>query len=238
MIRWFSEYDVWQMIEKIFHFITFLIAIASFHQYLYNKSPKYYFIIKRFLQYWKDTKWNITLMCTINEDDRIFENIQDTIIKNFGDFRRSFNLKNKKQYEFGNYIMLVQHDLDCSNNGTVELEIMFKNMNVTYKNASKRLEELRNFFMGLETKLDIKYKNYNMDIFFSDMSNPFFGLMIQRLGEEKISEFQCVFPIAAIETGEQCNEEKYLQVFKNKISLNEEEFYNIEKVARKCLLLE
>lgn len=72
------------------------------------------------------------------------------------------------------------------------------------------------------------------------MRNPFYGLMIQRLGEEHVEHFECVFPLSLLlkkDTGEHSNEKYTLRVFKEYISINETDFNAVEDIAKKCLLM-
>lgn len=226
-------------ISLIKNAVPWLGTIFGVHQWLYNKSPKYYFIIKKVLQRWKDTKWDINAVYTVQKNDDIFKKIEKVIKNIFPSYNKTFNLKNKKQYEFGNYVMIVQYDIDCSQTNEAKLEFIIKNMNVTYKNSKRRLEELRILFNELEKEILPSNKEYCMDIYFTDLSNPFYGLMIQRLGEEKIRDFECVFPIEILEINQSREEDDncFLRVFKNKITLNEENYFIIEKIAKKCLLV-
>jgi len=80
-----------------------------------------------------------------------------------------------------------------------------------------------------------------MDIYYPTKQNPFFGLMIQRLGVDNVKQFECVFPINAlfIEKNQSADniDREVLRVFKEKISINHRSFDSLEKVALKALML-
>ena len=175
------------------------------------------------------------------ENNADFWNVLDDIIsERFGNYRKSFNLHNKRQYEFKYYSLIVQYNLENSDSEFVKIELLFSNMNVTYKNALERLSELRKFFIALERKLMLDNNNiqYNFDIVFSDFANPFYGVLIQRLGPEHIEYFECVLNPDILSDRRVINTNRKISVFKDKINICDSNFDNIEEIAKKCLLLE
>jgi hypothetical protein len=157
-----------------------------------------------------------------------------------GKVQRTFNLKNKKLYEFGDFAVTVQYDADVSQDEFVNVEMIFNNLNVTVNTARLKLKELRRLFHEIERSIPSQNKWYAMNIKFNSLKNPFFGLMIQRLGEEHISHFECVFPLAILSSKQLDNPDTIssnLRVFKDYITINEKSFDTIEEAAGVCLLL-
>ncbi|NJP37199.1 hypothetical protein [Alkalicoccus luteus] len=220
-------------------FLPWLIALSGLHIWAYSKSPKYYFFVLKKLSARKDTKWIVTTTMFIDKEDDFFE-IFESNIGNIGKIQRNFNLANKKQYEFGNFSCIILYDIENTNNDIVEVNINFNQMNVTLKNARERLKELRILFNELEKSLQIKRKIYNVDIEFTSMKNPFYGLMIQRVGEEHLTFFQCQFPISQFlkkQDVDSSDDESQITVFREKISVNNNNIDKIESAVSDALLL-
>jgi hypothetical protein len=134
--------------------------------------------------------------------------------------------------------------LDFSEGEFVNVELLFGNITATKSTAVEKLRNLRRFFNTLNSRIDLRDENYSMRIYFITMKNPFYGLMIQRLGSEHIEYFQCVFSINQLtqkafnKRVEQQEVDQELTVFKDYIAINHHNYDTIEDVTRKCLLLE
>lgn len=232
---------VLKILKIIFLTIPWLLSIFSLHQFLYNKYPKYYFFIAKRFKKWRDTKWKLVISYQVPKSEDFFPKLEKAIDKHFNNKRRIFNLKNKKQYEFSDFILTVQYDIDISQGDYVSVDLIFGSITATHSTTKDKLANLRKFFTTIEKLMPIKYSNYSMKVFFIKMHNPFYGLMIQRLGEEHVEYFECRFPITTLTKKEFKNREKKdleLTVYKNYISLNNENFDTIEDVVLKCLILE
>ncbi|UOY92910.1 hypothetical protein MUG87_01830 [Ectobacillus sp. JY-23] len=232
------------LLGKVFKFMIFslpwVLGLVGLHQYLYTKFPKYYFFIAKKFSKWRDTNWNITCMYTVKKDVEFFKDFEGVIKEEFNEINRPFNLKNKKLYGFGDFSVQVQYDLDFSQTDYVSVELIFANVNVTMDTANYKLRVLRTFFNRLEREIAFDKVTYNMNVKFTKMNNPFYGLMIQRLGEEHVNHFECVFPLSVLTRRDMNDPEaaKYqLRVFKEYISINEKNFDKIETIAKKVLLL-
>lgn len=222
--------------------IPIVLSIGGIHLFFYSRSPKYYFKVAKLFSKWRDTNWKVSAILTIKKQSNffmVFESIlQDRYGK--GNYRKPFNLKNKKLYEFSNFAVTIQSDLDLSQTDDIQIELLFNNVNVTYKNAEEMLKELRILFHEIETNITVSEKNYNLNVKFNSMKNPFYGLMIQRLGEENVHSFECVFPLSLLlnkDKDERSNENYTLRVFKDYICINESDFNAVEDIAKKCLLM-
>ncbi|EJQ96058.1 hypothetical protein IGW_01245 [Bacillus cereus ISP3191] len=236
--------DIWIPLGKFFKVVItslpWLVGIVGLHQYLYTKFPKYYFFIAGKFSKWRDTSWDVTCIYTVKKDVDFFGGFDKVIRNEFNGVDRPFNLKNKKLYEFEQFSVTVQYDLNCSQTDNVQVELIFRNINVTRETANNKLEKLRTLFNSLEREIRFEKTMYNMNIKFIKIKNPFYGLMIQRLGEEHVEHFECVFPISVLARKDMNDPEvaNYkLRVFKEFISINEKNFDKIEIVAKKCLLL-
>lgn len=231
-----------KILKTIFYIIPWILSITSLHQFLYNKYPKYYFFIVKHFKKWRDTKWKLSASYRIKKSYDFFNQLESSIDNVYKNKTRIFNLKNKKQYDFSDYNLTVQYDLDVSQTEYVTVELLFGNITATHNTSKKKLETLRKFFYDIEKNIEVIDTNYNLNIFFTGVKNPFYGLMIQRLGEKNVQYFECRFPITELtkenEFGSEDNSEMYLTVYKDLISINNSSFDTIEEIAKKCLVLE
>lgn len=229
--------SIFKVIVTVFPWI---LGIVGLHQWLYTKSPKYYFTFIKLFSKRKDTKWQVTATLKVSREADFFGAFQKIVKDKFGRYNRKFNLQNKKHYEFGNFASTIFYDIDFSEGQYVNVDITFDQLNVTLENAKDRLRELRILFSELEKELQPVGKHYNVNIEFTSMKNPFYGLMIQRLGEEHIEYFECVFPISLLlnKHAKKGNKNEYkLRIFKEKISITESNFDIIEDIVIDSLLL-
>lgn len=216
------------------------LAVLNLHQFLYNKNPRYYFFIIKRLKKWRDTKWKINANYSIKSIDEGYKTIENSIKNVFGEFDRIVNLKNKKQYVFGDFSLLVQ-DNDVLFENSPRIELQFLPINVTYKVAQEKLSELRTFFTDIDDNINSLEKNYHMDVIFNNSNNPFFGLMIQRLGKENLTYFECLFDLNIFkkshETIIKTKTKNNVRVYKEQITINEKSFATIEVIALDILLM-
>ena len=121
-------------------------------------------------------------------------------------------------------------------------ELIFQKVNITYKNANRRFDELHKIFHKLEERIHFSDKTYDISIDFADdFHNPFYGVAIQHLGEEHISNFECVFDMNVfnIRQGQISGRDKEeVRVFKHGIDITNSDFDIVKSCAKKCLLLE
>jgi hypothetical protein len=238
MIEW---ENIIKFIKIIIDIIPWVLSLTALHQFLYYKYPQYYFFFAKRISKWRDTKWKLTLQFQLNREVDFFRVFEQVLSELYPNKRRLFNLRNKKQYEFGDFSLTVQYDLDVSKGETVSVDLFFGNMTVTLNTAKDKLQELRRLFNKLGQKIPIQDPNFNLKIFFTKVKNPFYGLMIQRLGEEHVKYFECQFPISVLsrkEFNQRDEKDLELVVYKDYISINNSEFDLIEEIANKCLLLE
>lgn len=99
-----------------------------------------------------------------------FEEVINEIYKNK---RKVFNLKNKKQYEFADFTLTVQYDLDCSQTEYVTVDLIFGTITATKSTAVDKLRNLRRFFSTLNSRIALSNENYSMRVYFTTMKNPF-----------------------------------------------------------------
>jgi hypothetical protein len=236
--------ETYKLIGSIIKFIVFslpwVFGIVGLHQWLFTKSPKYYFFLMKLFSKRKDTNWSITSMYTVKKESNFIIELEKILKSQFESVSKKFNLANKKHYEFGMFNFILQYDLNVSQDEYVQVELLFNNMNVTVENAEDRLLELRMLFNELESKVQIINKQYNINVRYTSMKNPFFGLMIQRLGEEHIEHFECVFPISLLlrkqDVAKNITNYKF-RVFKEYITITESNFDILEKITKYALLL-
>lgn len=232
----------WILIRKIGQIILallpWILALFSFHQWAYNKFPKYYFTFLRFFSKWRDTKWSVSARYLVEINENFYNDIEKILRNRYGNFKRTVNMKNKKLFECGNYNLMVYDDTDMGPHSIGEVWFNISQLNVTLNSAEEYLRDLRELFHQIEITVKPKSKGYSMDVFFPNNKNPFFGLMIQRLGEKNIASFECVFPISVITTkkNNQSNGDYMLRVFKDKITINDESFDILEETAKNALL--
>jgi hypothetical protein len=242
-----SDTDIWDTLYKLGKIIKtvgfWLGMLLGFHTWAYNKFPKYYFAVLKLFSRRRNTKWDINGHFIINRDKLpyIYESIENILSERYKNtrYRRNVNLKNKKSYECGDYVLWVYDDSDMGVLSNGEVWINISQLHVPLDVAKEYLRDLRELFNKIEKELAPKKVDYSMDVFFPKNKNPFFGLMIQRLGVEHVEDFQCVFPISALITKKyEPTDRKYtLRVFKEKITINESTFDNLEEAAIRALLL-
>lgn len=231
---------IFHLLKIIFEVIPWCFGLWGLHEKIYTKSPKYFFFIKRLLNKFKDTNWKVSVIYLIDSQINFFGDFEKILKENFGQYRIRFATNNKKQYEFGEYSLIVQYNLENLDDKEVQVELLFNNMNVTYKNAKVRLQRLRILFNNVEKVFSLNKKNvqYSFDIKFSNLANPFYGVLIQRLGPEHIEYFECVLNPDVLTDRRIKNNDKKISVFKDSINICDSNFDNIEEIAKKCLLLE
>lgn len=237
------------LFDHVSSIISFFVLISSMcfgiwglHNHLYAKNPRYYFWVLKCISRWKDTNWKLSVSYVVDRQVNFYGILEEVILHCYGasGYKKGFNLKNKKLYEFGDVAAIVQYDLDVSQSEKVNVEIVFNNINVTYVGAQDMLKNLRKFFNALEKKISFFSKAYNLNIKFSSINNPFYGLLIQRLGAEHIEYFQCSFSLSVLgkkQLDDTVGKDYKINVFKEYISINQNEFDDVEEIAKKCLLL-
>lgn len=219
--------------------VPWIGSVFGLHSWAYNRFPKYYFKVVSLLNKWRDTRWSVNACYKIAGSDN-YEKIEDVIKSRYGSYRRPVNMSHKKLYEFSSYKILVHDDLDMGEQSRRELWFNISQLNVTVNSAQEYLQDLREMFHEIEKKLSPGKTSYNMDVFFSGKENPFYGLMVQRLGIDKVEDFECVFPIDSLlnKSSFTRNDKKYyLRVFKEKLCINESSFAILEETAKRALLL-
>ena len=235
--------DASKIVTVLCSVIPLMLGIGGLHIILYTRSPKYYFFVLKIISRWKDTNWKISTAFTVGKSVDAYGIFESILCDRYGrdKYKKVFNLKNKKLYEFSNFALTMQYDLDTSQSDSVQVELLFNNINVTYTGAKDMLKELRILFNSFERRISCSHKNYNKNIKYSSMHNPFYGLLIQRLGPEHVDFFECIFSLSVLEkkqlnTKNDGNNYK-ISVYKDYISINEPDFDAIEDVAKKCLLM-
>lgn len=224
--------------------IVTISLLANVHFFLYNRNPKYYLSVIKLLSKWKDTTWKVSVIYTVDRDIDFFRMFEKILKDIYGsaDYRRRVNLQNKKIYEFDVFSLTVQYNLEQIEDKFVKVELLFNKINVTYKNSNSRLEELQQIFHKLEESIHFEDKIYDLDIIFSQkFHNPFYGVAIQHLGEEHVTNFECSFPIKIFNIRHSQGIEHSdddVHVFKNGINITTDDFSTVKSCAKKCLLLE
>jgi len=234
--------NIIEAIKSAFLLWTIFSTMACFHLWFYNKNPKYYFFLLKIMSRWRDTNWHLNVSYELQKDDRFYEKFEHLLEELYGrgNYTRSFNLKNKKLYEFKNLTLIIEYDLDVSHTDKVEIDFHFNNVNVTYQGAMDMLNILNEFFNRLERTFTFDWKNYSLKIKFTSMHNPFYGLLIQRIGAEHVKHFECFFSFSALEarhSGNRNGRQNMISVYKDYISINDEEFDCVAQCAKKCLLM-
>jgi len=226
---------------KIVKYVLFYSpAVFGFHTWLYSKYPKYYFFFVRLTSKMRDTTWSVNCWFKVELVEDIYQKIENVLKKNYKNnkYSRIINMKNKKFYECGFFNIIVQDDFNEGEFSCQKIYLKIPPLNVTLSAAEERLQELRKLFNDLERELKPQQTGYNLDVYFSKGFNPFFGLMVQRLGKNNIQHFECSFPISSIVSKKYTKDanEQFLRVFKDKISINAVSFDILEETARKALL--
>ncbi|MEE4577881.1 hypothetical protein [Paenibacillus polymyxa] len=230
-----------EMLPKIIKYlIMYVPAILGLHAFLYSKYPKYYFFFLRILSKWRDTTWSVNVNYKLAEVDGAYQKIE-TILKDMYKserYKRSVNMVNKKYYECGRFNILIQDDFNTGELSSNTVFVRIPQLNVTLNNAEEVLRELRELFNTIERQISPLNSMYNMDVQFKAGQNPFYGLMVQRLGKSNVEHFECVFPISSIvsKNGGNDRNRHFLRVFKEKMTINEGSFDILEETAKRALL--
>ena len=221
--------------------VPWLLSLGGLHIFLYTKYPKYYFWIAKKTSKWRDTNWRLSAQYRMPYNEELFNSLHSLIKENFKDVKIIFMNKNKMQIEFEEFSVTIQNNLIGSTEENVDVEIIFNQITSTYSTANKKLKTLRKFFKLIEMySIKPSYCNYSLRIKFSTMDNPFFGMLIQRLGKENVMNFECQFPISTFirrEVDPTENSDFYITSYKDYISINSDEFEDICDTAEICLLM-
>ncbi|MEJ9209773.1 hypothetical protein, partial [Paenibacillus larvae] len=189
------------ILKSIKYLVIYGVPIlGGLHTFCYAKSPKYYFFIMRIFSKWRDTTWQVNAEYILEDIGDAYQKIESILkekYKNDG-YKRTVNMKDKKVYEFSIFNCLICDDFQSGDFSSKKIFVRISKLNVTLNTAEEKLRELREFFNSIERILKPKHSGYSFDIYFRNGKNPFFGLMVQRLGKENVSHFECVFPIGAI----------------------------------------
>ncbi|MDR9857793.1 hypothetical protein RJP21_29820 [Paenibacillus sp. VCA1] len=234
-----SAFDV--VLKTLKYVIMYIPALFGLHTWLYSKSPKYYFFVVRLFSKWRDTTWAVNAEFSLDELGDSYKRLEDVLKFKYKDkkYSRPVNMVNKKMYDFDVYKMIVQDDFQ---DGMISRKVMFMSisqMNVTLNNAEEKLRELRELFNDIERAIRPNVTSYNLDVQFSKGKNPFYGLMVQRLGKNNVSHFECFFPISAIvprQNDRVSGNNHQIRVFKEKLTINDTSFDIIEETAKRALL--
>lgn len=220
--------------------IMYIPAVFGLHTWLYAKYPRYYFFFIRMLSKWRDTTWSINTDYKITEIDDTYQKIEAVLKRRYQNdrYKRTVNMKNKKLYECGIFNILVQDDFDTGEISSQKVFIRIAQLNVTLNTAEEKLQELRELFNELEKEIRPETIGYNLDVHFKRGKNPFFGLMVQRLGDTNVSHFECFFPISAVVPKNSANDrnQHFLRIYKEKLCINESSFDILEETAKRALL--
>ncbi|UUZ95965.1 hypothetical protein LJK87_17270 [Paenibacillus sp. P25] len=220
--------------------IMYAPAVLGFHTWLYAKNPKYYFLVVRIFSKWRDTNWSVSVDYVLKEKGEVYQKIEGVLKRRYKSdrYKRTVNMSNKKLYECGIFSLLVQDDFDTGEFSSKKFFVSISQLNVTFNSAEEKLRELRELFNELERDIRPESSGYNLDIYFKKVRNPFFGLMVQRLGKENIAHFECFFPVSAIvsKNNENDKNKHFLRVYKEKICINESSFDTLEETAKRALL--
>lgn len=228
------------ILKVVKYTLMYIPALFGLHTWLYAKYPKYYFFFVRIISKWRDTNWSINVDYRLTEIDDTYKKIESVLKKRFQNdrYKRTVNMGNKKLYECGIFNLLVQDDFDTGQISSQKVFIRIAQLNVTLNTAEEKLRELRELFNELEREIRPISTGYDLDVYFKNEKNPFYGLMVQRLGKINVSHFECFFPISAIISKEHGNDrnQHFLRVFKEKLCINESSFDILEETAKRALL--
>jgi len=228
------------VLKVVKYIIMYIPAIWGLHTWLYAKNPKYYFFFIRKISKWRDTTWSVNANFQPEQIVGFYQQFEDVLRSIYKEehYKRTVNMVNKKMYECGIFNILVQDDFDNGCFSTKTVFIRISQLNVTLKRAEEVLRELRELFNEIERVIRPNSSTYSLDIHFKLGKNPFYGLMVQRLGKENVAHFECFFPISAIVPKNNGNDrnQHFLRVYKEKLSINETSFDILEETAKRALL--
>lgn len=227
--------------KYIFKLLPWILSLGGLHHFLYTKYPKYYFWFARKFSKWRDTNWKLIIQYKMKYDAELFVKMHEVARENFRDVQVVFKNKNKMQLEFDDFSVTIQNNLIDSPEEIVDVEFIFSQITSTYSTANKKMRTLRKFFRVVEMNI-IKPvdTNYSMRIKFSTMDNPFFGMLIQRLGKENVLNFECQFPLSTFVRREvnPAEESDFLiTTYKDYISINANDFEDLCLTTEICLLM-
>ncbi|MEK4474369.1 hypothetical protein NSQ91_14225 [Paenibacillus sp. FSL R7-0048] len=229
------------IIVKVIKYMLILgPSIFSTHTWLYMKNPKYYFMVIRLLSKWRDTNWSINIKYELPDLNDSYRKIESTLRVRFGEqkYKREVNMVNKKLYKCDGFNMLIRDDFSDGDFSTNSLYISISELNVTLNTAEEKLRLFRELFNEIQRELSPTDAGYNLDVYFKNGKNPFYGLMVQRLGKEKVNYFECSFPIDAIvpKVADRGDRSHLLRIFKEKLTINDNSFDILEETAKRALL--
>lgn len=170
--------------------LLFFTTIYSVHSFLYQKSPKYYFFLKRFVSRWKDTKWELTAIykTSLNANSyytQLARKLSKYATENEFKYQVIFRSENKQQFRIDDFVFTVQYNFDATDNRPIQIEYIFAPITATYNSALKKLTNVKFLLHSIETLMEKDEKNYSLSIFFTNVTNPFYGIMLSRIGVKK-----------------------------------------------------
>lgn len=225
--------------NMISDYLAILFIFISIAQYLYYNKFKVYVFVSKLMSRWKDTDWDITITYVTPKTINPYKELEDGLKEFYciNKLNRLSNSSNNKIYTLNHFILQVMLDQEYSNENN-ELLIHIPKLKTTYKHANDILDEIERLSKLFAKELKVIDEVYNINIRFVNGKNPFLGFMLQRLGKDAINNFICELNYKVFTDKEDSMSKKHkANVYKDYLSITQKDFADLNKIAKKILLL-
>lgn len=208
--------------------IGYLYGAFSF--FYYNKL-RFFILVNRIFQRKKDVNFSITF--DFRGEINSFKEIKECFRKEIKhEFKNISSSKNKEVFQIDNLIINIEKsefpDEEFDN------VILIRNLNSTYKMASKNLKLIQAVFKNIFESNKIENNRYCFPSNFNK-ENPFLNKSITKVGADKIKRFYMILATSAF--SEQLDNDENIQINMNQASYVTDDFNDLRDVANIILAI-
>lgn len=234
---WLKEHG-WSLFQTVVTVASMTWAIV---QWLYNNKVGFYLWWVKHFARWRDTIWDLSATYEVFRDaEDIIVKLEPALKQQFGleALSRDMNSPTKRIYTVGPYVISAEDNRDTVEDPALtEVFVKVRRVNVTVAMARNRLTELEELFSNFEDAMGPTDVSYNIDVYFPK-KNPFYGLMIERIGEERVTDFLCGIDVAALDSGQDAQGKgRKAFVSRDRVSITHRRFSTARQIAETFMLL-
>jgi len=217
---WFQKSWFWINGTMLLGWVLFVV------QMLYNRGDRLYWFIQKakYSVINPDTQWDLTVSYTSPQiDTTVIPAVQKALTKAAIVDRPTIRSISKQRFEIRADELTIEVYVEDQS-----LHVMFTKIPVSFRGSNRTIDHrITPVLEELEACLLIEKKSYWLTVYFGDM-NPYFGLYIQRLGQQSVSEMNI-----RVKT----NELDQIEISKQKLTISTATLNELGATAKKYLTL-
>jgi hypothetical protein len=197
--------------------------LAFLIRFFYQRWEKFYLLVQRirFLLLNPQTNWDMTIRYSGEFSNSVFQELIKLVSEK--DTSQKVHLFSPNQIEVRMQSMILQMFYESPK----EIEVQILNYPVTYEKALDTLtSKLSPLLEQIGDHISAKTKTYFLTINFEE-KNPYYGILISKLSEKEILNFNVVFKV------EDCK----VDVYKNKLILQTNSIGELHTLTKNYLAL-